>query len=552
MKRLLFLLIPLLAAAQAPEPSPHSQVAKYLDQDGDFYLYWNSEKFGQELKTFLHVVSKSVAAFLDNKEYKAFADFQAEVAKHVAETGLAEIRGVGMSSTRLATDIHEQRTALYHGPEQLQGRLWQVIGGKPHPIDGLSLLPANTALATSGDFRLGAFWEWFGPEGNKLAVELNKALKDETGIDLGDMLASAGDQVTFLLTMNPENRRPVGELTVPELGFLVAVQTRDERVYSWFEETVKREDKRAQAVELDGARAVMIDEGWDGPMKAAWTWAQADGYLFFANSPDLIQASLDARKNGDGLVKTAEFATLSKGLPSEGNSISFVSAQLTQTLLELARGVADEDLKAKLGDAIEGYTPIQSYSINVHHDDAFVSYARSSSSLPMSVATLPTMAVVVMASIDKLEKAERKRKRLKAFATAKLNEWPLVTDDDKGLVRTEKFEFGHGYGASLGISDTVEKAERVFFHNGTIRLVENSELGLHVSWSKFSAGTGVIFWSITDKASQHEWTVNPNGSISPRKAPNLVVGWQEKLKLVKRGTASELRFPKAPRKGARQ
>ena len=136
--------------------------------------------------------------------------------------------------------------------------------------------------------------------------------------------------------------------------------------------------------------------------------------------------------------------------------MTFVSSQFTQALIGLARSAADDKVAAaqaaagakaqvqiqgvpidgrlfakrakakqqqaervrqELLEAIAAYKPFQLYSVNVHHDDAFVSYTHATASLPMLQAMIhmPSLLGMVLPAISqngqKKAKAEQKRQR---------------------------------------------------------------------------------------------------------------------------------------------
>jgi competence protein ComGC len=72
------------------------------------------------------------------------------------------------------------------------------------------------------------------------------------------------------------------------------------------------------------------------PIQLRPTVALADGYLFIATTDALIQEVL-AVKAGQhhGLKSTQEFQRLSKDVPAQGNSFSFVSQRFGQTMIKV-------------------------------------------------------------------------------------------------------------------------------------------------------------------------------------------------------------------------
>jgi hypothetical protein len=240
---------------------------------------------------------------------------------------------------------------------------------------------------------------------------------------------------------------------VPEMAILFAIQTKNDSVYNWLETMIQEDAEGARPIAFEGATGLTVHEGWQGPVHLSWTWAKSDGYLYFASHPKVLRAALTARKTGNGLAQTAEFATLSKELPSEANSMTFVSSQFTKSLIGLARSAADDKVAAanaaagaksqvqiqgvpidgrlfakrakakqqqakrvrqELLEAVATYKPFQLYTVNVHHDDAFVSYTHATASLPMmqTMFNMPSLLGLVLPAI--VQTRQHKGKKAKA------------------------------------------------------------------------------------------------------------------------------------------
>jgi hypothetical protein len=114
-----------------------------------------------------------------------------------------------------------------------------------------------------------------------------------------------------------------------------------------------------------------------------------------------------------------------------------------------------------------------------------------------------------------------------------LKSWPLRVADGKGLVPLLETKNGVTIDMKTG-----DEAARVFVAGDRIRLVERPELGLSVS-----AEQDVLSF----REASSPFQVNPEGSISPARSPNMALGWQGKLKLVRRSEPSVLIFTEAPR-----
>lgn len=122
--------------------------------------------------------------------------------------------------------------------------------------------------------------------------------------------------------------------------------------------------------------------------------------------------------------------------------------------------------------------------------------------------------------------------------------WSMQLDShpDQGLVFDRGFRHGHGLGenASLGPAD---QATAVFFHNGQLRKFGRWGLCLNVSRNNFEAGNPVNLWrNFNSLDGQHRWRINPDKTLSPAQAPELVLGWSQRLVLVPAKHADRLVF----------
>jgi hypothetical protein len=119
----------------------------------------------------------------------------------------------------------------------------------------------------------------------------------------------------------------------------------------------------------------------------------------------------------------------------------------------------------------------------------------------------------------------------------------LASHPGKALIPGGKFAHRHGFGENLALGGA-PRALKLFFDNRSIRKLQQPGLWLNVNMNRFEAGETVIFWRLHRVQDQpHLWQANADKTISPLKAPRLVLGWvQGKLRLVPKESDSRLVF----------
>ena len=125
-------------------------------QGGNFYLYVSIERVNKFVEEFGGKLRKIIEAEAtrsqpENTEALKVFDFVFGIIK---KCGLTEVSGVGMSSVAMKNNLNHSKIAVHHYKEKGKGLIWQLCEEKPHDLDGLKLLPADTVLAGFFDFRL--------------------------------------------------------------------------------------------------------------------------------------------------------------------------------------------------------------------------------------------------------------------------------------------------------------------------------------------------------------------------------------------------------------
>jgi hypothetical protein len=154
------LCIALATVSFAQSQTSFQAVTSHLDSGGDLFLYVNTEQWLRGLSVqmnqwrdvFMAVPGQSPA---DQENVRRLFDLLTRLVKN---SGIEEVRGFGMSSIARGQGLYRNTAMLYHDRGNSSGYLWSVFGKTPHAMDGVNLLPANTALASFTDLDLPMLW----------------------------------------------------------------------------------------------------------------------------------------------------------------------------------------------------------------------------------------------------------------------------------------------------------------------------------------------------------------------------------------------------------
>jgi hypothetical protein len=341
------------AATASAEKTSFAQVTSQLDPGGSLYLYLSTEQCLAGLSAKASSLRGLLGAIPDMKPEdrdnlgKAF-DI---VTNLIQKSGIEDVSGFGMSAIARETNFYHTKAFLHHYPGKGSGFLWNMFGQKPHALDGLSLLPASTAMATFIDLEAPMVWsvvqKQVAESGFPQAEELLKQLPDNfekaTGLKWDQVLTSLGGEFGFAISLDDTKMITVplptegDPLQIPEPALLLVAKVKDDTIFNRIDAALNQSAGQ-QIVKADKPGLKM--RTWPLPLplpiQLRPTVAVADGYLFIATTDALIQEVL-AVKAGQhpGLKSTQEYQRLAKDVPAQGNSFSFVSLRFGQTMMKV-------------------------------------------------------------------------------------------------------------------------------------------------------------------------------------------------------------------------
>ncbi|HCU87841.1 MAG TPA: hypothetical protein DGP39_09945 [Verrucomicrobiales bacterium] len=152
-------------------PNDFKAVTEQLDAGGDLFMYWNADQAVRELKGGVDLVEAQLDKMVEierrngnrwsAEEFEAMRAVARFARSVVDEGGLADVKGVGMSSLALEKDLFRNRMYLLRDAEREPGAIWKILEGDPGTVaTGLSFAPATTVMAhyTRADIGLALNW----------------------------------------------------------------------------------------------------------------------------------------------------------------------------------------------------------------------------------------------------------------------------------------------------------------------------------------------------------------------------------------------------------
>jgi hypothetical protein len=393
-----------------------TEITSQLDPGGNFYIYLGTAQWLDGLDTKVGAWRQAFTAMpgvtpenLVNIN-KAF-DIATRLIK---DSGIEDVSGVGMSSVEIEKGMFRNKALLHHYPGKGDGFLWQLASKEPHPLTGLDLLPADTALAVFTDADLPALWNAMKkevgqsgfPQAQQWLQKFPAQFEQQTQVKWDAVLNSLGGEFGLVITLDPSSNLPVplpsGSLTVPTPGLLFAVKVNDDTIFNRIDTQLKA---MPQVISADKPglkmRTMPVPLPFIGQLRPSA--ASSGGYLFIASSDELIDDAL-AVKSGQksGLKATDEFKHLSQGLPDQGNQFCYVSPRFAETLMKVQQQAITSSAGAqpqmtKWMQSIYSSKPAFAYSVGINTPEGCLTVGNGSQSYA-STALLAPVAMVGMLS----------------------------------------------------------------------------------------------------------------------------------------------------------
>lgn len=439
---------PAATATSASAPTPSSATAfnnvmGMLDENGSVLFYMGTEQMfevaAEKFEGFRGIMDSLPKEDLDEEELqqiKQVVDYASKVFKRI---GISEIAGLGVSGIAVDEELNRSRFVLHHKADGGKGHMWSVLGGEPHEMFGLDMMPANTVFASSQDVDLAGLWRVLDSEikgfGNEELLEEwdeGKAdFEEETGLKIDDLMKSFGGGFSLALTLDEKeliqvpgpDGKPL-ELPRPELVFTVAVN--DGLIFERIKKEVAGDDSGITITNVDGVERIQGPAVFP-PIPSLKPLLAFDGkHLFVASSPEALSNAL-AVKSGEqpGLASTEKFKKLSGLAATKGNGFSYADSRLGEIAQDIQVKImadAPDEAKALTALMAQFQKPSDMYTSfeNTRYGWVWTAVGQqdAAAALLTSVAVAPA-ALLAGIAVPNFVKARDKAQRIKCVNNLK-------------------------------------------------------------------------------------------------------------------------------------
>lgn len=360
------------AASPTPSPTPSSasvtpnsfsEVTAQLDPGGDLYFYLSTAQWTSKISKGIDALQTAATANQPPDASQQTAQYIALLKDILQKSGIEAISGIGASSINYAPDLYRNKIFIHHYPADGSGVIWSLYGKEPHPLTGLDFLPADTVLAGIGDFDLAQFIGFLRDEASQSGIpqlqqsvtQLQTQLTGLTGLKLDDVLGALGSTVGVVADFDNHQTLtiPIGNqpqvIPLPRIALLIAVKSdlifkQIDRLLSVAPGMVKVDepDLKMRTVALPFAPAVTVRP----------TFAQWNGFLVIASDDNLVRDMMAVQKGAPGFKSTPEYATLSAGLPQQGNRFAVSTQRFADFMQKIESQTYFRDLRGTSQSAL--------------------------------------------------------------------------------------------------------------------------------------------------------------------------------------------------------
>ncbi len=398
------------------EATSYGDVAKNLDPQGNFYMFLSTEKAMAALETFLTDLKKLALTRMEKEKSKTNEAEQAFtfMLSFVKNSGFFDIDGIGMSSIAIDEKLDRNVIAIHHSKDKGNGKLWNMTGSAPHELKCLNLLPADTVFASFSDFRLKNLWEWMKSELTDSGIPelvqgvgMVEPMLQGQGIDPAKLLECLDGQPGIIITLSKEKMVAIPAkgktVEIPEPAAAFMLRTTNDYLFGILKEKIPG----AQVTEKEGLKKIALPvPPLPVPITLKPQIVQTKNRLMLVSNDQILNAIIEGELEGNGLVKTEEFERMSRGIPSMGNGIRYVSPRLGKIFLKLQEDaiMSDEKMSAEVKEMVNKLNPftkeIALYGVTQVNDEGFTFEFNHSMGLGNMVMVLPAVMVAgVVAAI---------------------------------------------------------------------------------------------------------------------------------------------------------
>lgn len=400
-------------AVVSAEPTAFREVTAKLDPGGNLYAYLSTDQFLGSLSAKVRELRQFVLGLPDmgSEDRSQVEHVFGVIQSLVQHSGIENLSGVGFSGIAVEKGLYRTRFVMQRNGAD-EGYLWRFFGMKPHPLSGLDLLPADTAWAFFADVDLKGIWDALAKEAGDAKLtpliegmrELSSNIQMATGRTLEEQLASFGGELGVALTLDPKRsfNLPIEQLELkdlPEPGLFIALKVKDDALFEWIDAAVSQ-NPQSSSGKTDTARWRSLNVPAPVPFPVRPTVARLGDYLIVASNDGIIERLDRVRGGKEPNVKsTPEWQRLAKGLPTDGNSLSYVSPRFGETISKLQQAMM-EQAAAQSGGQMPDLSAIQKLlGLSGAPSSYAVGWSDASGSQAVSQGTQEPTSVLVASAV---------------------------------------------------------------------------------------------------------------------------------------------------------
>jgi len=441
-----------LGTTESAEPTSFKEVTSKLDAGGSLYMYLGTEQWLKSLSAQVEKVHQMVAGLPEMDEKRQDVDNAFNVGNRlIKDSGLENISGIGLSSIAREPGFYRNKIVVHHYAGQGNGFIWSIFGKEPHELDGLNLLPANTAMAAFYDIDAAEIWsviqkqcEQSGfPQAQEFLKEFPQEFEKNAGMKWDDLVNSLGGEVGIVVTMDDSHmvRIPLPTqqpVEMPEPAFMFVIKVKNDAIFNRIDALLK-EKKAPGMVSSDQNGVHMRTVPFPLPVTVTLrpTVASGGGYLFISTTDGLVQEALAVKGGKPGLKSTEEFKKLSRDIPLQGNQFAFLSQRFGKNVMKVQQQVLNSNgqMPAQLKEFMESLNRPDkaafTFAVGANTDEGWMTVAngnQGSGSLIAASAVVP--AVMAGMALPALAKAKARAQsiscinNLRTIESAK-NQWAM-------------------------------------------------------------------------------------------------------------------------------
>ena len=343
--------IPLSAQKLAPPSPAFRAIAPQLETGGGVFFLMSAEQVRKRIASFADLVRKAAPAAKRNN-----VELGLKMSSRFSRsTGLSNLLGYGSSSRPFSQGLYSHRQVLEAEADRARGLLWEFFSPNPAAPESLSMLPAETAVASVGEFQFVRIFNWLDHMISDTSIEADyrAALAEiQKTFPLKELLESMGEDVGLGLTLDPENMHEIEAeegltLRLPDPGGFLLVKTKNTMLL----------DLITGLLGMSGAPIAVREfgdlKGWsltlppipDVPFRIRPCLIQSGDYLLVTSSPKLMRKLLNRQKGqGASLLEHEAFAEMKLGELTRANRVTLVAPSLPQVYNSLTAQAFDAAL----------------------------------------------------------------------------------------------------------------------------------------------------------------------------------------------------------------